>query len=89
MVMAPISITFVQMVTWRLLKWSANQPPVMLKSTKGMENKKVTTETKVSRSSLPRPMPTIMASSRLRRMLSLYAPWNWVAINAQNPRSLR
>ena len=53
MVMAPISITFVQMVTWRLLKWSASQPPVMLKSTKGMEKRKVTTETKVSRSVLP------------------------------------
>ena len=65
MVMAPISITLVQMVTWRLLKWSASQPPVMLKSTKGMEKRKVTIATKVSRSSLPRPMPTTMAKQQV------------------------
>ena len=50
MIMEPISITLVQMVTWRLLKWSASQPPVMLKSTNGTEKRKVTMETKVSRS---------------------------------------
>ena len=70
-VMAPISITLVHRVTRCLLKRSANQPPVMLKSTKGMENRKVTMETKLSRAPSAKPMPTIIDSSRLRRMLSL------------------
>jgi hypothetical protein len=62
------------MVIWRLLKRSASQPPGMLKIRKGTENRKVTTETNVSRSVAPF-MPTIIESSRLRRMLSLKAPW--------------
>ena len=45
--------------------------PVMLKSTKGMENRKVTMETKLSRAPSAKPMPTIIDRSRLRRMLSL------------------
>jgi hypothetical protein len=59
------------MVTCRLLKRSASQPPGMLKSTKGMENISVTRETKLSRWLSAMPMPTIIDSSRLRRMLSL------------------
>ena len=69
--MEPISMTLVQMVIWRLLKRSASQPPGMLKSTKGKENSSVTTEMKVSRRPCSRFMPTMMESSRLRRMLSL------------------
>lgn len=59
------------MVIWRLLKRSASQPPGMLKITKGMENMSVTSETKLSRVLSDMPMPTIIDSSRLRRMLSL------------------
>jgi len=70
-VMAPISIPLVQSVTRRLLKRSASQPPVMLKSTNGMEKRNVTRETKLERSLPASPMPTTIASSRLRRMLSL------------------
>ena len=82
-------MTLVQMVTWRLLKRSASHPPGMLSSRKGTEKMKVTAETNVSRSCRPIPMPTIMESSRLRRILSLNAPWNWVAISAQKPLRLR
>lgn len=67
----PSSITLVQMVIWRLLKWSASQPPGMLNRMKGTEKRNVTAETKVSRSFRLRPMPTIIESRRLRRMLSL------------------
>ena len=70
-VMAAISITLVQMVICRLLKRSASQPPGMLKITNGNENISVTMETKLSRWLLAMPMPTIIESSRLRRMLSL------------------
>ena len=66
-----ISIALVQMVICRLLKRSASQPPGMLKSTKGTENISVTRETKLSRWFSASPMPTIIDSSRLRRMLSL------------------
>ena len=69
--MEPISMTLVQMVIWRLLKRSASQPPGMLKTMKGTENISVTMEMKVSRCSCARFMPTIIESSRLRRMLSL------------------
>jgi hypothetical protein len=43
----------------------------MLSRMKGTEKRNVTTETNVSRSFRLRPMPTIMESRRLRRMLSL------------------
>jgi hypothetical protein len=43
----------------------------MLKSTKGMEKRNVTRETKLERSLPASPMPTIIASSRFRKMLSL------------------
>ncbi len=61
----------------------------MLRMRNGTEKRNVTTETKVSRSDFARFIPTIIESSRLRRMLSLKAPWNCVAISAQKPRRLR
>jgi hypothetical protein len=61
----------------------------MLRIRNGTEKRKVTTETNVSRSVFARFIPTIIESNRLRRMLSLKAPWNWVAISAQKPRRLR
>ena len=85
----PNSIAFVQIVICRLLKRSANQPPGMLRIRNGSENRNVTTEMKVSRSDFARFIPTIIESSRLRRMLSLNAPWNCVAISAQKPRWFR
>jgi hypothetical protein len=72
--MEPNSITFVQIVTWRLLNRSASQPPGMLRMRNGTEKRNVTTETNVSRSLFARFIPTIIESSRLRRMLSLNAP---------------
>jgi len=58
----------------------------MLNNRNGTENRNVTTETKVSRSVFARFIPTIIESSRLRRMLSLNAPSNRAAIDAQKPR---
>jgi hypothetical protein len=48
--MEPSSIIFVQIVTPRLLKRSASQPPGMLSSRNGTEKMKVTAERNVSRS---------------------------------------
>src|ERR1700722_10051247 len=85
----PNSMTLVQIVTWRLLKWSASQPPGMLKRINGTENRKVTTEIKLSRWACAMFIPMTIERRRLRRMLSLKAPWNCVAMSAQNPRRLR
>ncbi len=67
-------MTLVQIVTWRLLKRSASQPPGMLKIRNGTENRKVTTETNVSRWVCAMFIPMTIESSRLRRMLSQNAP---------------
>ena len=83
--MEPNSIAFVQIVICRLLNRSASQPPGMLKTRNGTENRNVTIETNVSRSARAKFIPTIIESNRLRRMLSLNAPWNCVAMRAQKP----
>ncbi len=84
--MAAISISLVPMITCRLLKRSARNPPVILNSTRGTEKNNKMIGTILSACARVSAMLSAMYDKRFWNALVLNAPWNCVTFSAQKLR---
>src|SRR6266566_5852963 len=82
---AQTSKIFVAIVTLRLLKRSARNPPAIENKRNGRANKFPMTKTSQSFSEAVGFVPRIRKMTKNFRPLSLKAPWNCVAIRLQKP----
>src|SRR5258708_9533727 len=82
---AQTSKIFVAIVTPRLLKRSARNPPAIENKRNGRANRFPMKKTSQSFSEAVGLVPKIRKMTKNFRPLSLKAPWNCVAIRLQNP----